>query len=123
MHSNLQVPTSLSSEAARSDSSPSAVSSSSSHSRMCPIHLAFVACCHSSRVAAVLVQTGAAAMAIAVDRQDAVMDDSTLAFSQKFYSALFAGHCPAVAFERAVHGVSVTFAARSRRERFVMILP
>uniref|UniRef100_K3XA55 SH2 domain-containing protein n=1 Tax=Globisporangium ultimum (strain ATCC 200006 / CBS 805.95 / DAOM BR144) TaxID=431595 RepID=K3XA55_GLOUD len=63
-----------------------------------PVKLVFVSACHSESVAEAFVSVGVPHVVV-VSKDDKVLDKKAMEFSKAFYTALFAGHSVAKAFE------------------------
>jgi hypothetical protein len=69
-----------------------------------PCRVAFLSACHSEGLAATLLELGVTHV-IAINADDAVIDDAARVFARRFYNVLLSGHSVQEAFERGMQEV------------------
>lgn len=85
-----------------------------------PVKLVFVSACHSESVAEAFVSVGVPHV-IVVSKEDKVLDKKAMEFSKAFYTALFAGHSVAKAFEIGQVQADISITSDAGNSKFKLL--
>lgn len=85
-----------------------------------PVKLVFVSACHSESVAEAFVSVGVPHV-IVVSKEAKVLDKKAMEFAKAFYTALFAGHSVAKAFEIGQVQADISIASDAGHSKFKLL--
>lgn len=85
-----------------------------------PVKLVFVSACHSESVAEAFVGVGVPHVVV-VSKEDKVLDKKAMEFSKAFYTALFAGHSVAKAFEIGQVQADISITSDAGNSKFKLL--
>ncbi|KAF1321944.1 hypothetical protein FI667_g11611, partial [Globisporangium splendens] len=85
-----------------------------------PVKLVFVSACHSESVAEAFVSVGVPHVVV-VSKDDKVLDKKAMEFSKAFYTALFAGHSVAKAFEIGQVQADISITSDAGNSKFKLL--
>lgn len=85
-----------------------------------PVKLVFVSACHSESVAEAFVSVGVPHVVV-VSKDDKVLDKKAMEFAKAFYTALFAGHAVAKAFEIGQVQADISITSDAGNSKFKLL--
>lgn len=85
-----------------------------------PVKLVFVSACHSESVAEAFVSVGVPHVVV-VSKEDKMLDKKAMEFSKAFYTALFAGHSVAKAFEIGQVQADISITSDAGNSKFKLL--